>query len=89
MRAAGFSLMVLLLFLLPWLASASVSRTAVRAYETARWARTRAVVETVFVHARAHEEQALRAWKTFEGLRAPLFVDAPYNTQPRGGGGHG
>ncbi len=88
-RAAGFSLMVLLLLLLPWLASASVSRTAVRAYETARWSSTRALVETAFVHARAQEEQALRAWKTFEVLRAPLFVDAPYNTQPRGGGGHG
>lgn len=82
------SMLMVLLMVLPWVASASLGRSAHRAYEVRRWAATRALVEVAYGEARRLEADALKVWPNFTKLREELFLDPPYNTRPRGGFGH-
>jgi hypothetical protein len=86
-RAALFSFAMVLLMVLPWLASATIARRAARAYEAGRWKTNRAIIDAAWAQARRLEEQALRQWATYEGPRLELCEDAPYNTRPRAGAG--
>ena len=81
------TLAMVLLMVLPWVTSATVGRTAARAYEAARWKMNRALIDTAYAEARRREAAALSQWPTFEGPRLELHEDAPYNTRPRAGAG--
>jgi hypothetical protein len=87
LRPLLLSVMMVLLMVLPWLASATVGRTVSRAYEAGRWKATRAVIEAAYAEARRLEAQALSRWPSFTGLRLELHEDAPYNTKVRSGAG--
>lgn len=84
---AFLSLVMVMLMVLPWLASATLARTASRAYEARRWKMNRAIIDDAYGQARRLEAQALARWPAFVGLRAELYEDAPYNTRPRAGAG--
>ncbi|MEW5854942.1 MAG: DUF4407 domain-containing protein [Myxococcota bacterium] len=84
-----WTLGIILLLILPWLFTATISRGASRAYEALRRMLTRDVVETAYRAARAEEERILRHWPTFSGLRLEAFDDPPYNTRPRVVARHG
>lgn len=84
---AFLSLLMVLLMVLPWFASATLARTASRAYEARRWKMNRAIIDAAYADARRLEAEALAQWPAFAGLRAELHEDAPYNTRPRAGAG--
>lgn len=84
---AFVSLLMVLLMVLPWFASATLARTASRAYEARRWKMNRAIIDAAYADARRLEAEALAQWPAFAGLRAELHEDAPYNTRPRAGAG--
>lgn len=87
LRPAVLSLVMVLLMVLPWIASATLARRASRAYEAGRWKANRALITAAHLEARRLEAQALIEWPTFEGPRLELHEDAPYNTRPRAGAG--
>ena len=87
LRATLFSLAMVALMVLPWLASATIARGAAQAYEAGRWKANRALIDAAHKQARLQQMQALVEWKTYEGPRLELYEDAPYNTQPRAGAG--
>jgi hypothetical protein len=87
LRPLLLSLAMVLLMVLPWAAAATLGREAARAYEAARWASTRALIEAAYVESRRLEAAALSGWATFTGLRLELHEDAPYGTRPRAGAG--
>jgi hypothetical protein len=84
---AFLSALMVLLMVLPWFASATLARTASRAYEARRWKMNRAIIDAAYADARRLEAEALAQWPAFAGLRAELHEDAPYNTRPRAGAG--
>ena len=86
-RPALLSLVMVLLMVLPWLTSATLARTASRAYEARRWKMNRAIIDDAYGQARRLEAEALTRWPAFVGLREELYEDAPYNTRPRAGAG--
>ncbi|MCA2979059.1 MAG: hypothetical protein INH41_02910 [Myxococcaceae bacterium] len=86
LRATLLSLAMVLLMVLPWLAAATVGRTAARAYEANRWRANRALIDRAYAAFRAEEAAALARWPTFTGPRLSRFDDAPYDTRPRAGG---
>lgn len=79
--------LMMMLMVLPWLASATLARTASRAYEANRWKSNRALIDAAHAEARRAVAQALAQWPTWEGPRLELFEDAPYDTKPRVGAG--
>lgn len=87
LRASLFSLAMVALMVLPWLASATIARGAARAYEARRWKANRALIDAAYKRARQEEARALVAYATYEGPRLELHEDAPYNTRPRQGAG--
>ncbi|MFT3837471.1 MAG: DUF4407 domain-containing protein [Myxococcaceae bacterium] len=86
-RPAGLTVAMVLLMVLPWLASATFGRRAARAYEAGRWEANRALIEQAYKEAKRLELQALAQWASYDGPRVELFEDAPYNTRPRQGAG--
>ena len=86
-RASLFSIAMMALMVLPWLASATLARGASRAYEARRWRMNRAIIDVAYAEARHLEAAELVRWPTFEGLRVELHEDAPYNTRPRAAAG--
>ncbi len=87
LRPVLLSLLMVLLMVLPWFASATIARTASRAYEARRWKMNRAIIDVAYLEARRLEAEALSQWPAFAGLRAELHEDAPYNTRARAGAG--
>jgi hypothetical protein len=87
LRPALGSLLMMVLMVLPWLASATVGRTAARAYEAGRWKVNRALIDAAYAVSRREEAAALARWPTFTGQRLELHEDAPYDTRPRAGAG--
>lgn len=87
LRPVLLSATMVALMVLSWFASATIGRTASRAYEAGRWKANRALIDAAHGEARSLEAQALKAWPSFEGPRLELFEDAPYNTRPRAGAG--
>ena len=84
---AFLSLVMVGLMVLPWFASATLARTASRAYEARRWKMNRAIIDEAYARARRLEAEVLAQWPAFAGLRQELYEDAPYNTRPRAGAG--
>lgn len=83
--AIPVSAAMLLLMVLPWLASATVARRASQAYEAVRWRSNRAIIDAAYVQARRLEREALGRWPSFSGDRLSLNEDPPYDTKPRSG----
>jgi hypothetical protein len=86
-RPLVLSAAMVLLMILPWVASATLGRTASRAYEAQRWKASRALIDAAYAQARREEADALSRWASFSGLRLELYEDPPYNTRPRQGAG--
>ena len=86
-RPVLLSLLMVLLMVLPWFASATLARTASRAYEARRWKMNRALIDASYRESRRLEAEALGKWASFAGLRQELYEDAPYNTRARAGAG--
>jgi hypothetical protein len=86
-RPALLSLVMVLLMVLPWFASATLARDASRAYEARRWKMNRALIDASYLESRRLEAEALEQWPAFAGLRQELYEDAPYNTRARAGAG--
>lgn len=87
LRPVLWSVAMVLLMVLPWLTSATLGRTASRAYEAGRWKANRALIDAAYAAARRDEAAALAQWPTFSGPRLELHEDAPYDTRPRAGAG--
>ncbi len=87
LRASLFSLAMMALMVLPWLASATVARGAARAYEAGRWKANRALIDAAHRQVQLVVATALVKYPTYEGPRLELCEDAPYNTRPRQGAG--
>jgi hypothetical protein len=86
-RPVLLSALMVLLMVLPWFASATLARTATRAYEARRWKMNRALIDASYRESRRLEADALQQWPAFAGLRQELYEDAPYNTRARAGAG--
>ncbi|MDP3501546.1 MAG: hypothetical protein Q8S33_14470 [Myxococcales bacterium] len=87
LRPGLMTALMMLLMVLPWLASATLARTASRAYEANRWKSNRALIDAAHAEARRAVAQALSQWPTYAGPRLELHEDAPYDTKPRAGAG--
>lgn len=86
-RPLALSWLMVMLMVLPWLASATFARRASRSYEARRWNANRKIIDAAYSQTRNLEASALGRWATFGRQRLELFEDAPYNTKPRAGAG--
>ena len=81
--AVGWTLLNLMVFILPFLIGRYVGIHALRAYETERRLRMRAAAGHAFNVFKEEMRAVLRAWDTFDGQTLEMFTDPPFNTTPR------